>query len=792
MTQKSRITVLRVIDRLNIGGPAIHAVLTTKGLDPERFQTILVTGNIEPGEGDMAYLLQDYDVKSVTTIPTLGRELRPLEDLRAAWALYKIIRRERPQVVHTHKAKAGVIGRLVALAAGTPVRVHTFHGHVLQGYFGPVRSAFFATIERALARISSQLITPSERLADDLAEVHHICAREKFRVVPLGFDLARFESCELCRGRLRAELKVGHGIKLVGIIGRMVPVKAHDVFVAAAQQVARRRDDVHFVFVGGGQLEGAIRADVARRGLTARSHFLGWRRDLPEIYADLDVAALSSINEGTPVSLIEAISSGVPVVATNVGGVSDVLRNGARGVLVPANDPEALADGIERALQPEARERAAVIRPQMREYASDRLCRDLGQLYIDLLNSAANGRAGTPVMSISTAPSITVETPIRKPKVVHVITRLIAGGAQENTILSCAGLRDRYDILLVTGPPEGREGSLIEDAAHRGVRVQVMPELVRPIKLGSDAAAFRQLLKLFQEERPDIVHTHSSKAGIVGRSAAFCARVPVIVHTNHGLPYYDFQSLARRGLYWSMEKAATAVTHKVVCVGEEMKRKSIAGHLGPPELFEVIYSGIEIERFLQARSARERLGISPDAKVVGVVSRMANHKGHRFCVEAAPPDVHLLMVGDGEARADLEKQVAERGIQATFVGHVPPDDVPDLIASMDLIVHPSLWEGLPRAAVQGLLVGRPVVAFDCDGAREVVIDGLTGKLVPPKSIEGLRQAIEDILALPDRGRSMGQEGRRRCSERFDWRRCADQLDVVYREVLERRTGSLRA
>jgi glycosyltransferase involved in cell wall biosynthesis len=765
---------VRIIDRLNVGGPAIHAVLTTKGLDSRRFRTVLVTGSIEPDEGDMSYLLNEHGVSGVVSIPSLGREIRPLRDLRAAWEIYRLLRRERPQVVHTHKAKAGVIGRLAALASGTPVRVHTFHGHVLSGYFGPWRSRAFTAIERLLAQSTSRLVAPSARLADDLATTYRVAPRGRFQVIPLGFDLSPFERCEEHRGKLRAELGLDSSVKLVAIIGRMVPVKDHATFVAAAELIARRRSDVHFVFVGRGTLEEEIRADVRRRGLESRSHFLGWRDDLPVIYADIDLAALSSINEGTPVSIIEAIASGLPVVATEVGGVPDVLRNGARGSLVPPRDPHAMAAAIEGAFTPEARAKARAMRSHLEEYGAERLCRDLGDLYVDLL-----GRS-------SVAPPSPLPAHAGKPKVIHVITRLIAGGAQENTILSCEGLKDRYDVLLVTGPPEGNEGSLIEDAARRGIRTVVMPELVRPIRPTLDGAAFKKLRDLFAAERPDIVHTHSSKAGIVGRAAAWFARVPVIIHTNHGLPYYDFQTLRQRALFWSVEKIATSVTHKVVCVGEEMKRKSIAGRLGPPELFEVIHSGIEIERFLNARSVRARLGIDESERVVGVVSRMARHKGHRFLVEAAPPNVHLLFVGDGEARADLEKQVQERGVKATFLGHVPPDGVPNLIASMDVLVHPSLWEGLPRAAVQALLVGRPVVAFDCDGAREVVIDGVTGLLVPPKDLTRLREAIEEILGRPDRGRSMGVEGRQRCVEQFEWRRCADRLDAVYRVVLGER------
>src|SRR4051812_49145890 len=157
-----RITVLRIIDRLNVGGPAIHAVLATKGLDSENFRTVLVVGAIEPGEGDMSYLLEEYGIDDIVTIPALGRELRPIRDLWTTWQLLKVMHRERPDIVHTHKAKAGALGRVAALIYGTPVRVHTFHGHVLSAYFGPIKSAIFASIERRLAKVTSRLITPSE------------------------------------------------------------------------------------------------------------------------------------------------------------------------------------------------------------------------------------------------------------------------------------------------------------------------------------------------------------------------------------------------------------------------------------------------------------------------------------------------------------------------------------------------------------------------------------------------------------------------------------------------------
>jgi glycosyltransferase involved in cell wall biosynthesis len=379
--------ILRIIDRLNVGGPAIHAVLTARGLDDERWQTVLVTGEIEPGEADMSYLLAELGVERVL-IPSLGRELRPLRDLVTAYRLWRVVRRERPDVVHTHKAKAGAIGRLVALAARVPVRVHTYHGHVFHGYFGPLKTQLFLTIERVLAKVTTRLVTPSQKLVDELSATYRIAGADKFDVVPLGFDLAPFAACEQHRGQLRRRLGVGDDAKLIAIVGRMVPVKDHATFIAAAQILARRRPDVRFVFVGGGELEDEVRADLARRGIAERAHLLGWSRQLERLYADIDVVALSSVNEGTPVALIEAMASGVPVAATAVGGVPDILRRGARGELAPPRDPAALADAIERALTPAARARSAALRAQiLDEHGAARLCAELATIYEGLLSS---------------------------------------------------------------------------------------------------------------------------------------------------------------------------------------------------------------------------------------------------------------------------------------------------------------------------------------------------------------------------------------------------------------------
>ena len=376
-------TVLRVIDRLNVGGPALHAAVTAKGLDRTRFRTVLVIGSVEPGEADMGDLLRDADCE-IVTIPSLGRELRPGRDFATAKALYDVVQRVKPDVIHTHKAKAGALGRTVAALARVPVRVHTFHGHVFRGYFSPKKTHVFLNIERALALVSTKLIALSNGLVDELVDEFHIAPRSKFEVVPLGLPLERFSLLPRKPGALHDALSIPRARKLVGIVGRMVPVKDHATFVRAAGILANKRSDIDFVIVGGGELEQEVRGQVDAMGLTSRIHMLGWRRDLESIYPDLDVVALSSVNEGTPVTIIEAMSAGVSVASTAVGGVADVLQHGALGELARAGDAASLADAIYCALS--CTDRASTQRATIAEkFGAARLCRDLEALYDRLL-----------------------------------------------------------------------------------------------------------------------------------------------------------------------------------------------------------------------------------------------------------------------------------------------------------------------------------------------------------------------------------------------------------------------
>ena len=387
MKSSSRIKILRVIARMNVGGPAIHVVNLTAGLDPTRFDSMLVTGTENPGEGSLLDLALARGIEPVVIPEIVGQATLKPRDLKALIALYRLMRRERPDIVHTHAAKPGVLGRLAARLAGVPVVVHTFHGHILRGYYGPLMTWLLRRMERMLARCSDRIIAVSEQVKQDLVR-YGVAPPEKISVIPLGFDLQPFLDSGEHRGALHRELGLANGARLIGIVGRIFPIKNHRLFLEAAARVAAEERSARFVVVGDGALRPEMEAHARSLGIGDRVTFTGWRRDLPRIYPDLDVLVVSSKNEGTPVSAIEAMASGCPVVATRVGGLPDLIEDGETGHLVPSEDAPALVAAILRVLrEPDAARRLAeAARADVRErFRAERLIGDMERLYSELL-----------------------------------------------------------------------------------------------------------------------------------------------------------------------------------------------------------------------------------------------------------------------------------------------------------------------------------------------------------------------------------------------------------------------
>ena len=391
-----RVKILRVIARLNMGGPALHVAYLTEGLTKRGYDTTLVSGSLARGEDSMAFVADAHGVE-VVRIDELGREISPLRDLLATIRLAKLIRKERPQILHTHTAKAGTVGRVAALLAGSrkpPIIVHTFHGHVLRGYFGPVRSLFFRLLERRLAAGTTALIAVSPQVRDDLVALG-VAPRERFVVIRLGIELDERVAPELNgRGESRRYLGIPGDRFAVGWIGRMTAVKRTDDVLIAFKRLRDGGVDAVLCMVGDGPDRLQLEQRAHELGVARNTVFLGYQEDVAPFYAAFDALVLPSGNEGTPVSVIEALAAELPVVATRVGGVPDVVRDGEDGFLVEAGATDDLADRLAQlAGDPALRARMG---KQGRErvlprYAVERLVEDIDELYRSLL-SAGGGR----------------------------------------------------------------------------------------------------------------------------------------------------------------------------------------------------------------------------------------------------------------------------------------------------------------------------------------------------------------------------------------------------------------
>jgi glycosyltransferase involved in cell wall biosynthesis len=383
---RSKIRVVRVFSRLNIGGPSIHVILLTSRLNAADYESLLLVGKEGPREGNMSDLAARCGIHPIE-IECLGRDISLWNDLRGIYLLWRFIKRLKPEIVHTHTSKAGFSGRLAARMAGVPVIVHTFHGHVFEGYFGPALTKLFILLERFLAKNCDALITISKTLKKQLVE-KGIAPAEKIEVIELGLELEEFLAVRGRSHTLRRELGLGDETPLVGIIGRLVPVKDHRTFLSAAALVAETISDARFAIIGDGGMLHSLQDQVQKSGLNERVYFTGWKSSLADVYADLDLVVISSRNEGTPVSLIEGAASCKPLVATSVGGIPDMITDGWDGILVPPADSSALAQAILRVLgNPDlSRQMGSRARERVRNrYAADRLLTDIEQLYSRLL-----------------------------------------------------------------------------------------------------------------------------------------------------------------------------------------------------------------------------------------------------------------------------------------------------------------------------------------------------------------------------------------------------------------------
>jgi glycosyltransferase involved in cell wall biosynthesis len=381
-------------------------------------------------------------------------------------------------------------------------------------------------------------------------------------------------------------------------------------------------------------------------------------------------------------------------------------------------------------------------------------------------------------------------------RVTHIITRLVIGGAQENTVATVLGLRHKsgVHVRLISGPTTGSEGSMESSFSTCPEALTIVPALVRPVHPWKDIRAWRDLTHVLRNESPDIVHTHSGKAGILGRLAARRATVPVIIHHIHGPSFGPFQGPVSNAVFLTAEKIAARTTTHFVCSANAMTRRYLAAGIGRPEMYTRILSGFRIEPFLEARNDltfRARLGLSEHAFVIGKIGRLAPLKGHEDLFKAfaillpQQPGSRLLLIGDGALRPQLEQRAAELSLRdkIIFAGLVSPAEVPRYIGVMDCLAHLSHREALSRALPQALAAARPVIAYDFDGADEVCLHGETGFLVRTGDVSSVARHLFDLSRDPALCNRLGQSGQLLVKEQFRVEKMIEQIYQLYQRLL---------
>ena len=378
--------------------------------------------------------------------------------------------------------------------------------------------------------------------------------------------------------------------------------------------------------------------------------------------------------------------------------------------------------------------------------------------------------------------------------VMHLITRLIVGGAQENTLYTAALLDPaRYKVQVISGAQTGSEGSLIEEARQQGIPLGILPELVRQISPLKDLQALIKLYRLLQREPYQVLHTHSSKAGILGRLAGHLAGTPVIIHTVHGWSFHDYMSPWLQKTYILLERWMAHYTQALVAVSQKDIDKGLQAGIGRPDQYHLIRSAIPIEQFdaslFDRGKIRQALGIPEQAVVIGFVGRFSPQKNPLDWVRVAKQvgqnqkDVFFLMVGDGPLRDQVEAQLLQAGIRDRTVLTGLRRDIPALLACMDMFMHTSLWEGVPRAIVQALCIELPVLAYSADGVQEIIQNGENGYIFQPGEVKKMAEVCEHLVQHPELRKALGQRGRERVMQEFDLQKMIAQISALYEQFV---------
>jgi len=797
---KRKIKIVRIITRLNIGGPSIHVSFLTKGLDSNKFESLLVAGQISPHEGDMRYFCDAIGINPIM-ISSLRREISLLEDIKCLFRLLKILKKEKPDIVHTHTSKAGAIGRIAVfihnlIRRKKIISVHTFHGHTFSGYFSRITSLLFIWTERLLAKITDKLIAISKSQSEELIRKYHVAKANKIETIKLGFDLEPFAENNHQKADFRRRLGVDDQTILIAIIGRLVAIKNHKMFIDAARLFLRQDPKIHakFLVIGDGELRYELMEYCQYYKLSNDVLFCGWQRDLANVYAELDILALTSINEGTPVSIVEAMASSVPVISTDAGGVRDLLgpprtniiTNGfkvcQRGLLCKQNNAKEFAKGLKflltnSTISEEISNEAQVFARQ--SYRKERLFQEMGSLYMGLLQGMQPERRRGWILTDS---YITAKPRIRVLQLYKDYYPPVIGGVEGHINLLANGLKEKgIDVEVLVSNTRAR----FERKDINGIVVTKVPQLGRLASAPLNPTFPLYLRRMARNF--DVLHFHyPNPTGEISSIFAQLNNNVVVTYHSDIVRQARLEKLISPFLHEFLEKsnAIVAGSHNYVRsskVLSQFKNKC-----------KVIPYGIDLERFaLNSKTAEEVVNLRKiyGRSILLFIGRFRYYKGLHVLIEAMNSiEGKLWLIGAGPLEKSLYRQVVLRNLEdkVHFLGELADQKVVSHLHACDVFVLPSVLrsEAFGIVQLEAMACGKPVVCTELStGTSFVNQHGKTGLVVPPNDVDALACAINHLLENPEISKEYGREGRKRVEKYFSKERMVEDIIDVYQNIL---------
>jgi glycosyltransferase involved in cell wall biosynthesis len=805
MTEPLRI--LRVIARLNVGGPALHVAYLSEGLRDYGYETTLVSGTVGDDEGSMEQFVRSHGIEPVF-VRALQREVAPFDDLTATREVRRLIKEIRPHILHTHTAKAGAVGRTAAALAGRarpPVLVHTFHGHVLRGYFSRRTTAGFRQLERGLARPTDALIAVSPEVRSDLVRLG-VAPASRITVVRLGLDLdERVAAAPDARERTRAELGIAPDRFLIAWLGRMTPIKRPEDLLHAFALLLERASDVELALVGDGPLRPALAELADELGIGDRCHFVGYREDVASMYAAADVVALTSANEGTPVSVIEALAAGRPVVSTDVGGVRDVVRDGQDGFLVEPGDVAGFAAALARLAldRGRAEELGAAARERVqRRYSVPRLLDDVDRLYRSLLAVKCPARRRTvEQLSESLVPALPVQRADRVQKASRRLRIVIfsqyfppeVGATQARMQTFAEHLSSRgHKVTVISELPSHPHGVIpekyrghyvVDDRSndYRVLRVWVktgqVKDQVSRLELYLSYTALASIVAPLAG-RADVVVATSPPlfAGIAGVATAWLNGAPFVLDVRDlwpaaavSLQQIKGQSTVRWGHaleHWLYRRASavTAVTRPFADHIDRIRssgpQTALIANGTLPQFFDVPDGDAEAAKFL-GRNGNGRLLVT-FAGTHGIAQALPSV----LDAAALAADVaDFAFVGEGPVKDGLVARADELGLDnVRFLPQVPLADVGPVLGSSDALLvtlsaHPTFADFVPSKMIDFMAVGKPILLSAQGESARILEAARAGVAVAPEDPAALADAVRMLAEEPEQAAAFGVHGR---------------------------------